>query len=594
MKQKIALIGQPNSGKTSVFNFLTGLYQKISNYAGVTVDLHEGRFRFSKEITIVDSPGLDYLNKKSIDAGIATEMIEKAEDIDYFALVIDSTKLEEGAFLIEQIYAAGKPFFIIMNMLDELYIRGGNIDTEYLSKIYECPVLSCSAKKGIGMHKIVQLIRSLDPQTLKRRKPLALSESEMREKAKKNAERAVLKKISSHKLTDKLDALFLHRYRGIFFLILFSYVIFESIFSWVSPVQDWILAELSKLSAFTGQFIHNETLLSLVNDGVIASVGSVLVFLPQIAILSFFIGLMEFSGYMTRAAMLLDRFFEFLGIEGKAFFPLFISNACAVPAIMATRIMSHTKSRFITALITPFGVCSARLPVYFIIITAFIPNTVYYGFISLRTLVYLGLYFASLFIIVVTVKILAFLIKDEEPQTVKQIMDLPTYRIPSLKMIGTHIWKNILMFLNRVGTIIFPFSLLIWVLSYFPHGNIDSSFIAYLGEFIQPIFAPLGFDWKISVAILCSLTAREVVISTLALLYKIPEVDTEVIKTFTEQMSLAQALSILVFFIFSLQCMATIATLKRELKRWKYPFFLFVYMFSLAYAASAITYRAFS
>ena len=595
INQRIALIGPPNSGKTTLFNFLTGLNHKVANYSGVTISCVEGHFRFSSNIKIIDLPGITYLNKNSIDAQITTEFIEQHTDINYYILVIDSTKLAKNMLLIEQLYNKGIPFIIVLNMLDELHFRSGLIDTKTLSKTYHCPIFECSAKKGLNLYKIANFIKNAKKYNFHTPIKKNISIETMMFNANNNANTVILKKNQSHKLTDRLDAFFLHKYFGSLFLIFLTYIIFESIFSWVVPIQNIMINIIEEFGNFLSYYIQNKTLNSFLNNGILTSVGSILIFIPQIVILFFYIYLMESTGYMVRASMLVDRFFEIIGLEGKAFFPLFSANACAVPAIMATRIISNQKVRFITAIVSPFVTCSARLPIYFIIITAFVPP-IMYGFISLRTMVYLSIYFISILTIAVTSKIMSMLLKSHSLQNINSsIMEIPTYKLPNIKTLFFYLYGKVMSFLKRIGKIILPFSIIIWILSYFPNnGNINNSYLSIIGKAIQPLFIPLGFDWKITVAVLSSLSAREVVISTLALLYNINEKHSTLITTFTQNISIAQGFSLLVFFIFALQCISTLVTMKKEFNSWKYPLFTFLFMFGLAYMFSFFTYQLFS
>ena len=593
----IALAGNPNSGKSVLFNRFTGLQQKVANYPGVTVEKVSGASRFSAgKFTFLDLPGIYSLNESSEDAKIATEILQgKKENINTVIIVLDSTNLKRSLALAMQIKDQGKSAIVALNMLDELMARGGKIDEELLQKKLGVPVFSISATRGWGLGKLIKYIEednSHSPSAAVNEKSL----EEYQKEASKIAAIVYSAKLKSSKFSERIDAVVLHRFLGpLTFIVLFLFI-FQSIFSWATFFMDGIEAGFNLLSGWVEVFVPDSLFQDFLIEGGIKGVGSVLTFIPQIIILFLFIGLMEYTGYMARASFVMDRFMEKIGLQGKSFLPLLTAFACAIPGIMATRAVASKKDRLITIFIAPFMTCSARLPVYTLLITGFIPNINYLGgLIGLRTLSLIGLYLAGVLGAIFTALIMK--VSMQNTKSVAFIQEIPPYRMPSAKVLCMFIWTRVLIFLKKAGKIIFTVTVILWILASFPRQavsteGVGASYAGMIGKTIEPAIRPLGFDWKIGLGLVTSLAAREVIISTLATIYGIENKDQRALEEILRQdLSLPSALSLLVFFVFALQCLATVAVVRRETGSWKWPILQFLYMFTLAYTSSLILYQ---
>ena len=595
----IALAGNPNSGKSALFNRLTGLRQKVANYPGVTVERVSGRFKYSsREMTIIDLPGLYSLSEASEDTRIAFHALigQIDEPIDCVAVVVDSTNLQRSLPLVLQIRDLGKPALLILNMEDELKARGGYIDYHRLEKEIGMPIFPVSAKQGWGLARLIAYLKQNDPPKAERKEKKSL-EYHVAE-AKRITAEVMGGKIQPHKWSDRIDGLLLHRFVGIgVFLVIFM-LVFQAIFFWIEPFMTGIEVVLGGMVSLIERGFEESMFRQFLVEGIIAGVGSVLIFLPQIVVLFLLIGLMEFSGYMARASFVMDKVMEKVGLQGKSFLPLLSSCACAVPGIMATRTIESKRDRLVTIFIAPFMTCSARLPVYILLITAFIPNVRYLGgVVDLRTFTLIGLYLLGGLAAFGTAFLLGRGMKKTE--SLPFIQEIPPYRLPSAKALFFYVWSRAMVFIRKAGTIILGTTVILWLLASLPasavkQNGVEGSYAGRIGKVMEPVIAPLGFDWKIGVGLIASLAAREVIVSTLATIYEIEHDEEDhfaLRETLLVNMRLPQALSLLVFFVFALQCISTVAVARKETGNWLWPLFMFVYMSLMAYGASFLVYQ---
>ena len=601
--KNIALVGNPNCGKTSLFNTLTGTRQKVANYAGVTVERKEGSFKLPSgdAIRVLDLPGTYSLKPSSLDEEVTRAVCLgelKGEILpDIFICVVDATNLSLHLSLVLEVRALNRPMILVLNMMDEVKKRGISIDKDKLSQLLGIPVVEAVAVKTKG---IQDLINQLDQKNLF----ITPYHSELShfEQVKQITKQVILNNDSGDKRTAFLDKIFLHPVLGLVILTLTMFVMFQAVFIWATPFIEFIENFVAWLSDFIGPLIQHPLLKSLVVDGVIAGAGSVLAYMPQILILFFFILMLEESGYLPRAAFLLDKLMSKAGLSGRSFIPLLSSFACAIPGIMATRSISSERDRLATIMIAPLMTCSARLPVYALLIAAFIPNQLIYGWLSLQGLVLFGLYMSGIVSALLVSLFLKFVRKDKTESIF--IFELPTYRIPDIRNIALGLYDRATIFLKRVGGIIVALSILLWVLVTFPQPPdnasmpaINYSLAGQLGHLIHPIFAPIGFTWEICIALIPAMAAREVVIAALGVIYAMSGDEDTVTQSLLSQISgpdgwgLATGLSLLVWFIFAPHCLATLATIRRETGSWKQPVVMATYLFALAYIFSFITYQ---
>ena len=605
---RIALVGNPNCGKTSLFNHLTGTRQKVANYAGVTVERKVGQFTLpsGKAVRVLDLPGTYSLNATSPDEEITRDVVQGkiAEEghQDAFLCVVDATNLKLHLGLVLEMIELGRPILLVLNMMDEARRRGMQINTQKLSERLGIPVVETVAVRNAG---IESLMNALD------KGKYALPHTELSGLTGNNHQKiatilndVVLFVDQEDKRSDFLDKIFLHPIFGLISLTVIMFVIFQAVFAWAAPFMDGIESFFGWFGEFIGQHISHPLLNSLVVDGIIAGAGSVVVFLPQIIILFFFILVLEESGYLPRAAFLLDKLMFKAGLSGRAFIPLLSSFACAVPGVMATRSISDPRDRLVTILVAPLMTCSARLPVYALLISAFIPSKMVWGVLNLQGLVLFALYMAGIVSALVVATVLKFFQKDKSQHAL--LMELPSYRFPDVKSIWIGLLDRAKIFLKRVGGIIFALSILLWFLCTFPQPptgatlpDIDYSFAGMLGHVIQPIFAPLGFNWQICIALIPAMAAREVVVAALGTVYALSATDEDAVSQGLSTLisngdlgwSLATGLSLLVWFVYAPHCLATLATVKRETGSWKTVGFMTVYLFGLAYLMAFLTYQ---
>ena len=606
---RIALVGNPNCGKTSLFNHLTGTRQKVANYAGVTVERKVGQFTLpsGKPVRVLDLPGTYSLDATRPDEAITRDVVQGkiAEEgqQDAFLCVVDATNLKLHLGLVLEMIALGRPILLVLNMMDEARRRGMQINTQKLAERLGIPVVETVAVRNSG---IENLMNALDqgkysiPHT-----ELSGLTGDNHQKISTILHDVVHSVDQEDKRSDFLDKIFLHPVFGLVSLALMMFVVFQAVFAWAAPFMDGIEAFFGWFGEFVGQHISHPLLNSLVVDGIIAGAGGVVVFLPQILILFFFILVLEESGYLPRAAFLLDKLMFKAGLSGRAFIPLLSSFACAVPGIMATRSISDPRDRLTTIFVAPLMTCSARLPVYALLIAAFIPEYMVWGVFNLQGLVLFALYMAGIVSALIVSFILKFFQKDKSQHML--LMELPSYRFPDVKSIWIGLLDRGKIFLKRVGGIIFALSILLWFLCTFPQPPegatlpaIDYSLAGMLGHVMQPIFAPLGFNWQICIALIPAMAAREVVVAALGTVYALSAANDDAISQGLASIissdgslgwSLATGLSLLVWFIYAPHCLATLATVKRETGSWKTVSFMTAYLFGLAYLMSFLTYQ---
>ena len=604
--KNIALVGNPNCGKTSLFNTLTGTRQKVANYAGVTVERKEGFFKLPSgdTVRVLDLPGTYSLKPSSLDEEVTRAVCFgelKGEVIpDIFVCVVDATNLHLHLSLVLEVRALNRPMLLALNMMDEVRKRGIAIDTTKLSQLLGIPVVESVAVKTKG---IQGLLTQLDQKNLF----VAPYHSDLShfDQIKYITKQVILKNDNGDKRTAFLDKIFLHPVFGLLILTFTMFVMFQAVFIWAQPLISFVEDSITWFSGVIGPLISHPLLRSLIVDGVIAGAGSVLAYMPQILILFFFILVLEESGYLPRAAFLLDKLMSKAGLSGRSFIPLLSSFACAIPGIMATRSISSERDRLATIMIAPLMTCSARLPVYALLIAAFIPNKLVYGWLSLQGLVLFGLYMSGI-VSALLVSLFLKLVRKDKTESIF-IFELPTYRIPDVRNVALGLYDRATIFLKRVGGIIVALSILLWFLVTFPlppdnptMPPINYSIAGQLGHLIHPIFAPIGFTWEICIALIPAMAAREVIIAALGVIYAMSGDEDAVTQTLLSQISgpdgwgLATGMSLLVWFIFAPHCLATLATIRRETGSWKQPTIMAVYLFSLAYLFAFITYQVVS
>ena len=606
---RIALVGNPNCGKTSLFNHLTGTRQKVGNYAGVTVERKVGTFQLAsgKAVRVLDLPGTYSLDATSPDEEITRNVVQgkiaEEQEQDAFLCVVDATNLKLHLGLVLEMIALDRPVLVVLNMMDEARRRGMQINTQKLSERLGVPVVETVAVRNSG---IENLKNALDqgkysvPQT-----ELSGLKGDSHQRVENILNDVVNFVDQEDKRTDFLDKIFLHPVLGLLSLAVMMFVIFQAVFAWAAPFMDGIETFFGWLGEFLGEYISHPLLNSLVVDGIIAGAGGVVVFLPQILILFFFILVLEESGYLPRAAFLLDKLMFKAGLSGRAFIPLLSSFACAIPGIMASRTISDPRDRLTTIFVAPLMTCSARLPVYALLIAAFVPAQTVWGFLNLQGLVLFGLYMAGIVSALLVSFVLKFFHKDKSQHML--LMELPSYRFPDLKNVWIGLLDRGKIFLKRVGGIIFALSIVLWFLCTFPQPPegatlpaIDYSLAGMLGHLMQPIFAPLGFNWQICIALIPAMAAREVVVAALGTVYAMSAVDEDAMSEGLAALisgggdlgwSVATGLSLLVWFIYAPHCLATLATVKRETGSWKTVSIMTIYLFGLAYFMSFLTYQ---
>ncbi len=599
----VAVVGPPNSGKTTLFNRLTGLRQKVGNFPGVTVEHHTGVLKMNggREVALIDLPGVYSLTPKSEDEKVTVDVLNGDMDgiprPDAIILVLDSTNLNRHLMLAARVIALGLPTLVLLNMADELHNQGGHIDVLSMARQLGTPVALVSAVSGQGLGAVQNFMSSAARAPEPLELPVVQDARLCREWAVRVGAKAHYHRPATPLWTRRLDSVFLHRIWGpvIFGVVVIG--VFQTIFSVGQPLSNGLQFLLDRSAVWMSVVLPHGVVQSLLVNGVWKGTGAVLVFLPQILLLFLVIGILEDSGYLSRAAVIADKTMARVGLNGKSFIPLLSAYACAVPAIMATRTIENKRDRTATILIAPFMTCSARLPVYTMIIAAFIPNHPLLGvFFGTRAAAMLGLYVLGFLMAVFTAKLLkSSVLKSKDAQFV---MEMPPYRWPTMSSLLLRLLDRCKAFVYRAGTVILGISILLWVLTNFPMHNgqppaIQDSVVAMVGKTIEPAIRPLGFDWKIGVGLLTSIAAREVIISTLGTLYGVdPQSHSMDLQTvLRHELSPAGAIALLVFFAFAMQCMSTIAVVRRETNGWKWPILQFAYMTAVAYVSAFIAFR---
>jgi len=601
--EHVALVGNPNCGKTALFNQLTGSRQKVANYAGVTVERKEGRLRApsGRHVRILDLPGAYSLAATSLDEAITRDVclgrMTGEQKPDLLVCVMDATNLRLHLRFALELRQLGLPMVVALNMMDAAQRRGIRIDVAKLELALGVPVVETVAVKRDGAASLLKLLDNTLPPV----PPPLEAEADLHKEVRRILADAVSVPRRTGRIDDALDRWALHPVWGLVILAAVMFLMFQAVFAWAGPVMDGIDAGVGAIGDWVGAAMSEGLLKSLLVDGVIAGLGGVIIFLPQILFLFLFILALEESGYLPRAAFLLDRVMVGAGLTGRSFIPLLSGFACAIPGIMATRTIQDERDRLVTILVTPLMTCSARLPVYALLIAAFIPDQTVGGLFNLQGLVLFGLYASA----VVSAMAVAWVMKRlrNDSQEHALLLELPSYRLPNLRDIAIGLWERASIFLRRVGTIILALTIGLWFLSTFPGAPADAtepainySFAGMLGRGLEHIFAPIGFNWQISIALVPGLAAREVVVSALATVYALSAAAddgaAQLAPLIASQWSLATAFSLLAWFVFAPQCLATLATIRRETNSWKMVAIATGYLFGLAYAAAFITYHA--
>ena len=614
----VALLGNPNCGKTALFNLLTGSRQKVANYSGVTVERKEGRLALEsgKNIRILDLPGAYSLYPRSLDERVTCNVLlgraEGEKRPDLVVCVLSAINLRRNLRLVLAAKRLGLPCVVVLNMLDLAKRQGLHINTTALSRELGLPVVTSIGIQANGADDLKHFLSDLDWRNLGALQTgtsdatlenvashIAHTESD-NVQVQKILQNLKLDQIMPDHLSDRLDGILLHPFFGPLILLGLLFFIFQAVFSWATLPMEIIKTVIEFLGAQITELLPDNWVRSLLINGILAGLGGVVIFLPQILILFFFILLLEESGYLPRAAYLLDRVMGSVGLSGRSFIPLLSSFACAIPGIMATRSISNSRDRLVTILIAPMMTCSARLPVYALLISAFIPERKLWASIDLQGLVLFLLYLAG----ILGAMGVAWILKrftSEQFRMNTLMMELPSYHLPRLGNLAISLWQRAEIFMRRVGGIILIMTVALWALSSFPlppegatGSPIQYSFAGMIGQALAHVFSPIGFNWQISIALVPGMAAREVVVSSLATVYALSSSSADaaeaLIPLISSGWSLATALSLLAWFVFAPQCLSTIAAVKRETGGWKIPIIMLSYLFGLAYLASFITY----
>lgn len=603
----VAIVGPPNSGKSTLFNRLTGLRQKVANFPGVTVEHRMGKAKLKgdQEVFLVDLPGVYSLNPRAEDEQVTHDVL-KGERADFpkpdaVILILDVTNLGRNLVLAAPILHLGLPTLVLLNMADDLAQRGGRVDVGALSAELNTPVALISASKGTGIDRIQQFLLGtaarLNSPPARIELPVLQDVPKCRQWAAQLGTRASYRAPAPPLWTRRLDAVFLHPFFGPLIFLAIVIAVFQSIFSWAKPLMDGLQEAVTVSGVWMTHVLPATPWRSLLVDGIWKGVGSVVVFLPQILLLFLFIGILEDSGYLARAALIADRTMARIGLQGKSFIPLLSAYACAVPAVMSTRVIEDKRDRMATIMIAPLMTCSARLPIYTLLIAAFIPNTHILGnFLSLPVLVMLSLYALGFAAAVTIARLLKSTILQSKGSSF--MLEMPPYRWPTFHSLSLRLVDRAKVFLRRAGTVILGVAIALWILANLPLHNgqppaIEHSYAGMIGKAIEPLILPIGFNWKIGIGLITSLAAREVIVGTLGTIYGIEGEETSqtLQSAVHHDLSTAGAIALLVFFAFAMQCFSTVAVVKRETGGWKWPIFQFSYMLALAYAGSWLAFH---
>lgn len=613
---RLGLIGSPNGGKTTLFNALTGLRAKVGNYAGVTVERREGEATLEgRRAVVIDLPGTYSLTPIGPDEAVVmrvlTGELAGVAPPDALVVVADACTLDRSLLLVAQVLRVGLPACLVLTMVDELVARGGSLDVERLERCLGIPVIGVVGHRGVGVDSLRRLLGR--PEQWAR--PALLPPVPAQERAGWAAsvlDSVLHERPGRSQMTHAIDRVVLHPIAGTLIFALMMVAFFQLIFAWAQPAMDLLDALVGGAASGLAERLPEGWISDLLTQGVIGGVGSVLIFLPQIVLLFSLLYLLDDLGYMARAAFVIDRLMGRIGLEGRCFVSLLSSYACAVPGIMATRTIPSPRNRLVTILVAPLMTCSARLPVYALLIGAFVPERSVLGFLNLQGLVLLGLYLIGGFSALAVAAVLKKTILAGEG--LPFFMELPPYRVPTLRLWASQVWGSAKAFLRRAGTIILAVSILLWACLNFPRSDtppqlspeeagryqLERSIAGRVGHAIEPAIAPLGFDWKIGVGLVASLAAREVIVSTMAQIYAVSDEDSSLRdairsdvdpRTGQRLFTPATVAALLVFFVFALQCTSTLAVMRRETNSWRWPAFAFAYLLALAYGASFVTHR---
>jgi ferrous iron transport protein B len=602
----LALVGNPNCGKTALFNLLTGARQKVANYAGVTVEKRSGEFvdQHGRKYVVVDLPGTYSLHANSADEAIARDAVlgglRGEVQPDVIVAVLDATNLHLGLRLALELQALKRPMMVVLNQMDVAKQRGIEIDVAKLSALLGCQVVSSVAINRGGAGELLAALPAYE-----KTPPSPLKLSELSVEAQYAAVEQILGSVLQNPgrypaWQDALDRFVMHPIFGVGILVAVMFFMFQAVFAWAGPLMDGIKTGVAGMGTLVSTWLPDNALRSLLVDGVFAGIGSVIVFLPQILILFAFILALEDSGYLPRAAFLLDKMMRGLGLSGRAFIPLLSSFACAIPGIMATRTIPDPRERWITIMVAPLMTCSARLPVYALIIAAFVPPTSVLGLFNLQGVTLFALYVIG----ILSSVLVAYVLKRSggRQQSYPLMLELPNYHWPNLRSVLIGLWQRAMIFLHRIGTIILSLMIVLWFLSTYPHAPVDAtqpavyySFAGFIGRAMEPIFAPLGFNWQMCIALVPGMAAREVAVSALGTVYALSDKGEalsgalgHVIQT---QWGLPTAFAFIAWYVYAPQCISTLVTVKRETGSWKQSMWMAVYLFALAYLAAFVTYR---
>ena len=609
----VALVGNPNCGKTALFNLLTGSRQKVANYAGVTVERKEGKLvtPAGKALRVLDLPGAYSLHARSPDERVTCDVLhgrargEKRPDL--VVCVVDATNLRRNLRIVLAVKRLGLPCVVALNMTDLAARQGLHVDPDALAAELGVPVVATVGVKSDGAGPLCALLD--DPEVWRGRAhqpPVdPATEPSVGTQADHDAVQAILTRLGlaavvPHTASDRIDRVVLHPVVGPILLAVLLFLVFQAVFSWAEVPMEAIKSATDAIGTAVTSWLPDGWVRSLLVDGVIAGAGGVVVFLPQILILFFFILVLEESGYLPRAAFLLDRLMGGVGLSGRSFIPLLSSFACAIPGIMAARTIANPRDRLVTIMIAPLMTCSARLPVYALLIGAFVPARSVWGGFELQGLVLFGLYLAG----IVGALVVAWVLKrfTARGQVRSLMMELPSYHWPTVRNVAIGLWQRVEIFMRRVGGIILGLTIALWFLASFPAppagatgAPIEYSIAGTLGRALAVVFEPIGFNWQISIALVPGLAAREVAVGALGTVYSLSATGDDTAQALTPLIahtwSLATAFSLLAWYVFAPQCLSTLATVKRETGGWSMPLLMAGYLFALAYAASFITYR---
>ncbi|KAF1037128.1 MAG: Fe(2+) transporter FeoB [Herbaspirillum frisingense] len=595
----IALVGNPNCGKTALFNQLTGARQKVANYAGVTVERKSGSFTApsGRAIRVVDLPGTYSLQSVSPDERVTQAVLQgryPGEAVpDLIVCVADATNLRLHLRFVLEVRRIGRPMVLALNMMDAAARRGIIIDVQALAKRLGMPVIETVAVKRGGARALVTAIDSAQP-------PAAVAASaveDLHAEVRAILADTVVMPAPTDRRDDAIDRVALHPVFGVILLALVMFLVFQAVYAIGKPMTDAIADGFSALAGMAGEWLPEGPLRGLVSDGLLSGLGTVLGFLPQILVLFFFILVLEESGYLPRAAFLLDRLMVSVGLSGRSFIPLLSSFACAIPGIMGTRSITDPRDRLATILVAPLMTCSARLPVYALLIGAFIPHRPVLGIFNLQGMALFCLYVAGIGAAMFVAWIAKRIRRSSQERAL--LMELPAYRLPKWRDVGIGLWERGAIFLKRLTGVMLALTVLMWAICTFPappagatEAAIDYSLAGHIGHTLQYLFAPLGFNWQISLSLIPAFAARETAVATLATVYAVGGDEGAALQqALAAHISLASALSLMVWFAFAPQCMSTLAIIRRETQSWRMVALSFGYMFVLAYAASFVTYR---